>query len=129
MKNVVSSQDYVKNPTACPVCKNGYLEGSDVGVDFGEATQDIWCVDCGATWTDVYQLVGYRFLEVPATEHTPICGKCGGTAGNQNDAGCSDCGSDDWIQLEDFFDHNDHDLRVAQWAKLVSLARMKGGQL
>lgn len=42
--------------TTCPVCGSIALEGDSVDIDEGRAMQDVSCVDCNSTWTDVYTL-------------------------------------------------------------------------
>jgi len=59
--------------THCPTCGSDHIEGEGVVVgheDHGErfggkhydATQCIKCLDCDATWTDFYALMGYADL-------------------------------------------------------------------
>ena len=44
----------------CPFCLSPEIEAtSSVEVDGGTATQDIHCLDCAQSWTDVDHLVGY----------------------------------------------------------------------
>jgi len=44
---------------ACPRCKSENIEGGQFDVEGGKALQEVGCTDCGASWTDVYILVGY----------------------------------------------------------------------
>lgn len=50
--------------TRCPVCRSENIEGGSVEVDAGAATQEVYCVDCGSEWEDVYSLIGYQNLGV-----------------------------------------------------------------
>ena len=43
----------------CPHCHSENISGNTIEVDAGEATQEVGCDDCGATWLDAYKLVGY----------------------------------------------------------------------
>lgn len=59
----MTDAEYVaRSGNACPYCRrSGTLEGSG-SLDMGngsEVTVDIWCSECGATFTDVYRLAGY----------------------------------------------------------------------
>lgn len=61
----LSSKDYTKQGgVKCPNCKSEDIEGFDVDVDFGTASQPVTCNDCGADWVDIYNLVGYEDLFV-----------------------------------------------------------------
>jgi hypothetical protein len=56
----LTDKQYVKkNGGVCPHCGEDQIEGESVEIDGGEATQDVSCLGCGATWTDLYKLVGY----------------------------------------------------------------------
>jgi len=62
-KNMIISEYVLRKGLACPVCRSVDLQGQDVNISEGEATQDVSCDECGATWTDVYILQSYRSLE------------------------------------------------------------------
>jgi len=47
---------YLDQSHRCLNCESEDIEGGSVEVDAGGATQDIACLDCGATWTDLYKL-------------------------------------------------------------------------
>jgi len=51
-------QDYVRNGgEKCPYC-GGIIEGLFAPVvDGGSALQQVGCIDCGKTWSDIYTLV------------------------------------------------------------------------
>jgi len=64
-----------KRGLECPRCHSHDLEGAEVEIDAGWATQDIICNECHSTWTDLYTLAGYRSLDPeeapePFTEQT-----------------------------------------------------------
>ena len=44
------------NGIKCMFCWRDQLQGEDVTIDSGQASQAITCTVCGATWTDVYVL-------------------------------------------------------------------------
>ncbi len=48
---------------ACPICElKGSVEGGSIEIDGGAAYQDCNCSECGAQWTDYYQLAGFDNL-------------------------------------------------------------------
>jgi predicted Zn finger-like uncharacterized protein len=57
--------EYIESSgTQCPVCKSESIVGRDqVEVNSGAAWQSVKCMDCGATWQDVYSLVGIDNLQ------------------------------------------------------------------
>ena len=59
----LTTKKYVdNNGTNCPVCGSDNIEGEEVEVLAGSARQDVYCLECDATWTDVYSLTGYMSL-------------------------------------------------------------------
>ena len=62
----VSSEEYANHAhTTCPIltCRSGQIEGGSVDVDGNVCTQEVACKECGASWTDVYKLIGYEGLQ------------------------------------------------------------------
>jgi len=56
------TQDQINNyltrrGASCPACYSENIEGSSVEIDAGGASQEIYCLECGEEWTDVYSLV------------------------------------------------------------------------
>lgn len=49
----------------CPVCESENVEGVGGGfdVDGTEASNNIACLDCNASWSDIYKLIGYTNLQ------------------------------------------------------------------
>jgi DNA-directed RNA polymerase subunit RPC12/RpoP len=45
-----------QNGEKCMFCWRPQLQGEDVNIESGQASQNITCAACGATWTDVYVL-------------------------------------------------------------------------
>jgi transposase-like protein len=43
----------------CPFCSSDEIEGDGVEIDGGDAYQDVTCNDCGAEWSDRYQLASF----------------------------------------------------------------------
>jgi len=43
----------------CPACGSRDIEGHEVNIDSGYATQECGCNQCDAEWTDTYRLTGY----------------------------------------------------------------------
>lgn len=69
MSKKLTDKQYVgKGGCVCPVCQSEDISGEHIEVDAGGAWQEINCGNCGATWNDVYKLVGYSELEVPEDE-------------------------------------------------------------
>lgn len=66
MKPVQTSEQYVQGGgKACPVCGSADgIEGGEINIDAGGASQEIYCSLCESAWTDVYALVAYENLEV-----------------------------------------------------------------
>ena len=63
MTNPISQAEYVKKE-CCPVCKGDVgVEGHQVDINDGQATQECFCPSCESTWTDVYTLTGYINLQ------------------------------------------------------------------
>ncbi len=42
----------------CPICGSADIEGAQVEIDGGRATQTVSCVRCCAEWIDDYVLTG-----------------------------------------------------------------------
>jgi hypothetical protein len=60
---LLSNAEYVKNHgQKCPQCGGAEIEGGTVEVLGGFATQEISCGDCGASWLDNYNLIGFTDL-------------------------------------------------------------------
>lgn len=58
--------NYVKNQgNHCPSCRSANITGGPFDVDGGEATQEMGCDECGASWEDLYNLTGYLNLDIP----------------------------------------------------------------
>ena len=43
------------NWEACPTCDSGDIEGGNVQIDGKEAWQPVSCLNCGTSWTEVYE--------------------------------------------------------------------------
>ena len=54
--------------TRCPVCQSTRLDGGFVEIDGATASQEIRCMNCGASWTDIYTLTGYTDLDTSACD-------------------------------------------------------------
>ena len=47
----------------CPECNSDQIEGGHMEIDGPTAWQSITCLDCNATWDDIYQLIGISDFE------------------------------------------------------------------
>jgi len=60
----VSPDEYVENEGAdCPVCACGCIQTETPRVSGGNVYCECECCECGATWTDKYDIAGYLNLE------------------------------------------------------------------
>lgn len=58
----MSNQEYIDvDGSRCPNCRSSNIEANQ---DFDGCSQEAKCHDCGASWVDCYNLVGYTELEV-----------------------------------------------------------------
>lgn len=51
--------------TACPYCESPDIEGGPVEIEGGSAWQQCHCLDCNATWNDVYTLATVEAVTEP----------------------------------------------------------------
>lgn len=63
LKNKIKK--YLSKSHCCLNCGSENIEGGHVDVDAGGATQDISCIDCNATWTDLYKLDYVVNIDIP----------------------------------------------------------------
>ena len=55
-----AAERYVKKGgVECPFCGSNDIEGGEVAIDAGGATQEVSCLECGESWYDLYALTGY----------------------------------------------------------------------
>jgi hypothetical protein len=47
----------------CPACRSPQVSGEHINIEEGKAYQEMSCLTCPATWTDVYQLQRYVDLD------------------------------------------------------------------
>ena len=63
-KQHLTDAEYVATlGTNCPVCQSTHFDGGSVEIDGATASQEIWCMACGARWNDTYTLTGYTNLD------------------------------------------------------------------
>lgn len=68
-KIFLSDKEYADvKGTVCPVCGSDDLDGGSVDIDAGTATQEVVCLECLSSWTDVYTLTGYADVFMGAAE-------------------------------------------------------------
>lgn len=72
-QNLTYEHRYLQNYSKCPKCmSDDGIEGGSVEIDAGTATQECWCGECGAEWTDIYKLSGLADCE-GFDPQSPIC--------------------------------------------------------
>jgi len=49
--------------TCCPFCGSEQIEGLEVVMSCGGASQETFCLDCQGSWADTYTLTGYTVIE------------------------------------------------------------------
>lgn len=63
LKKIKSQSEYLKCPNRCPCCNSDNLRSYEKEINelsqIPEIHQDILCLDCGETWTDIYTLTGF----------------------------------------------------------------------
>lgn len=61
---MMTDADYVTAAgNRCPYCGSPDTEArGNVQADGREAWEDVWCLECGKEWRDLFRLVGYRTL-------------------------------------------------------------------
>ncbi len=64
-KKLMSQKLYRDNGgTVCPGCGGCNVDAASIDADGSVAKSDVVCLDCKATWTDIFVLKGYTdFLE------------------------------------------------------------------
>ena len=63
LKDYHKNQEYVDNQgMECPACGGPPAMAGELEALLDTAWQNCSCDDCGATWTDVFELTGYRDL-------------------------------------------------------------------
>lgn len=61
--NEERAKEYVRSGyTRCPICSSEDINGDRVEIDGNGAWQKVSCVDCGAVWEDLYQLMGVNIV-------------------------------------------------------------------
>ena len=74
-KQPLTDAEYVATlGTRCPVCQGTHFDGGSIdfhgtaGAAAVNASQKIWCMNCGARWIDTYTLTGYTDLDTSACD-------------------------------------------------------------
>ena len=60
---IEQKNDYLADDNQCPICQSDNIEGNGFGSDNKQAWHEILCLDCGARWNDIFQLVDVELLE------------------------------------------------------------------
>jgi len=57
----LTEQQHAENEGGyCPFCNDNNIVGSELNIEGGVITQDVWCNECNKEWTDIFTLVGYQ---------------------------------------------------------------------
>ena len=56
MSLAYKKRKYISKSHLCLNCGSSNIEGGSINIDAGGATQDISCLTCDSTWTDLYKL-------------------------------------------------------------------------
>lgn len=58
--------EYMERGTGCPFCGDeAQVEGASVETGSGQASQGMYCLGCGAHWTDIYTLSRIVVMDEP----------------------------------------------------------------
>lgn len=68
MKEIEVTQEldekYLEHPNNCPVCDSENINGSHIEAGDEAAWREISCLDCGAEWTERFELTGVSNLHI-----------------------------------------------------------------
>lgn len=68
-----TSKSYVENCGAeCPNCGSGDITNNGCDYNGTEIAQEVSCGKCNHSWTDIYELKGYRSLVTPDGDNVSI---------------------------------------------------------
>ena len=57
---MMSTAEYLaRKGQVCPFCLDRDITGDEIDIDGDGAVQECSCLECGAAWTDIYELVGF----------------------------------------------------------------------
>lgn len=60
----ITNEQHVANQGAsCPFCGSDDIDGNFVEVEADKAYQNVMCLDCSKSWTDVYVLDLYELIK------------------------------------------------------------------
>ena len=62
MKTQAQYRKQVGNWNHCPDCDSDEIEGKSITIEANQASQDVYCQNCGLEWTDFYVLDGYQAI-------------------------------------------------------------------
>ena len=55
---------YLEYPDNCPVCDSDNINGGHIDAGDISAWRDVCCLDCGAEWTERFELTGIANLHI-----------------------------------------------------------------
>jgi len=61
---------YLTHSSCCPICDSENISAGSIDMGDDSAWQSVTCMECGAEWTDIYNLIGVDIDNYP-TDRVP----------------------------------------------------------
>lgn len=55
---------YLEYPDNCPICDSDNINGGHIEAGYTSAWRDVSCLNCGAKWTELFELTGIANLTI-----------------------------------------------------------------
>jgi len=59
---------YLEYPNNCPICDSDNISGAPIDAGDNAAWREVSCLDCGAEWTERFELTGLSNLHIKDEE-------------------------------------------------------------
>jgi hypothetical protein len=69
MSTLERHRKYLEHGNGCCNCEDYSIEGGPFEQDGMFVTQEVWCIACGAKWTNVFKLVAIRDFTIEDSEN------------------------------------------------------------
>jgi hypothetical protein len=110
MEGQAKAEYLAKKGNHCPVCGSWQVEGNSAPeVEGNSAHQKVYCLQCEASWVDIYTLTDYRYLEDENGKSIPVAVGVNPSS-SSSFCECQDCGK--WFPQEDLDFIDDPTLRI-----------------